>query len=424
MGRSILLRCGALLAALLLVGSCSDDGGSEEVPPTEGEDAQTEEMPTAIVGTWDVAVPGSAGAAGPFELCITGARPGDEAGSWLAAGCMGRSGSLAPAAVFVSESVAGPWEIIITATLDLGEIIDVAPVVELSGPIELNGPGPGDDHAGGPDALVRWEDGELAGWTAIHLSADTEPCPAVVSEGGLLSLFHNLSAHIHIVDGERRITTNFVTETNIVSSGVLLTPPGGETMLLQPNTDIFTPWVDFVTDFRFEGGVAGFPTVGEPYGFVLLDALGEPLAGTQREDVWERCEVEPPTDFVLEVLDDGSLRVSWTPSEPAFGFDPENAIGVYQVQVRAPDGEMVAGAETDRPEHVLPWEDFGGEAPGDPSGFSYGAGLGDLENGTYFVGVGVYAQDWNDPHASTACRVENRDEGVSVSKSEEGISVP
>jgi hypothetical protein len=409
---------------LLLVGSCSDDGSSEEVTPTEGEDAQTEEMPTAIVGTWDVTVPGSAGAAGPFELRITGPRPGDEAGSWLAAGCMGRSGSLAPAAVFVSESVAGPWEITITATLDLGEAGDAAPVVRLSGLMGLHGPGPDDDTAGGPDALVRWAGGELAGWTADHPSAEPDPCPAVEADGGILSLFHNLSVHIDTIESERHISTNFGTETNIVSAGVRVTPPDGGTMALEPDTDIFTPWVDFAESFRFEGDFEGYPTVGERYGFVLLDALGDPIDGTEGEDVWERCDVLPPTDFDLEVLDDGSLRVSWTPSEIAFGFDPENGIGVYQVQVRAPGGEMVAGAETDHPEHVLPWEDFGGEAPGDPSGFSYGAGLGDLENGTYFVGVGVYAQDWDDPHASAACRVENRDEWVSFSKSEEGISVP
>jgi len=305
---------------------------------------------------------------------------------------------------------------VVTATLETDPATAELSIAQLSGPIDLHGSQIGDDEVGGPDALLRLRDGELSGWSGVHVALESEECPPVDPVGSGLNVTHNLEAHIDIVGGERLESALFVTETNIVAAGVRVTLPGSGTLLLEPGISIFTPWVDFVESFRFDSSLEGLPRVGEPYGFVLLDPALDPIEGTEWEDVWERCEVAAPGDVALEVLADGSLRVTWTAAAVVFGFDPEVGICFYQVQVRSASGDVVAGAETTQAEHVLPWSDLGGETPGVPAGTSYGSGLEDLEAGTYRVVVAAYANDDNYPFASTACRIEDRDAASSFTK--------
>lgn len=330
---------------------------------------------------------------------------------------------MAPAVLRLSEQASGSYGAVLTTTLDVDLAAGEVSIVQFSGPIHLHGAEIGDDEAGGGEALVRLRDGELPGWSGVHLSPESDECPPVDPAWSGLRVTHNLEAHIDIAGGERLESAFFVTETNIVSAGALVTLPGSGTLVLEAGTDIFSPWVDFVESFRFDGTLEGLPRAGEPYGFVLLDPGRNPIEGTEWEDVWERCEVDAPGDVELELLTDGSLRVTWSASPTVFGFDPGMGIGLYQVQVRSASGEVVAGAETTRPEHVLPWRDFGGEAPGVPAGTSYGSGLEDVEIGSYAVVVAAYANDDNDPFASAACRIENRDAAVTFTREADGISV-
>jgi hypothetical protein len=330
---------------------------------------------------------------------------------------------MAPAGLRLAEQASAGYSATLTATLEIDPAAGEVSIVQFSGPIDLHGSEIDDDEAGGPEALLRLRDGELSGWSGVHVALASEECPPVDPVGSGLSVTHNLEAHIDIVGGERLESAFFVTETNIVSAGVLVTLPGSGTLMLEPGTDIFSPWVDFVESFRFGDSLEGLPQAGEPYGFVLLDPARDPIEGTEWEDVWERCEVEAPGEVEIELLADGSLRVTWSAPPTVFGFDPEAGMGLYQVQVRSASGNVVAGAETTQPEHVLPWSDFGREAPGVPAGTSYGSGLEDLEAGTYVVVVSAYANDDNDPFASTACRMENGDAAGSFIKEGDRIIV-
>ena len=431
MRRAALRSSGFLVLGVLLVGGCTGDGDSagDETPTTlpasstvvAGEDGEA-----ALEGTWHFSVPGLEASGGEIELRLDPLRPGGESGSWVGTGCMGGRDDrlMAPAAVSVTRRESGTFDIAVTATLELDADGEGMSVVQFAGTIDLHGLGIEDDTAGGPDSLVRLPGREPAAWTAAHASLEREKCPPVDPEGSGLYATYNLAAHFDVSDGTQLESTSLGTETNIVSTGVLITLPGSGTLLLEPDTDIFTPWVDFIDMFRFHSDLEGRPVAGEPYRFVLVDVFGEPIEGSEGVDIWERCDLQPPTGLTLEALDDGSLRVSWVPSPDVFGFDPQAGIGIYQLLVLSPAGEMLLGAETDETEHVLPWEDFGGEAPGVPSGISYGSGLEHLEDGTYLIGVGAHANDEDRRYASTACRVENHDEGIFFTKDGEGITVP
>jgi hypothetical protein len=360
------------LLCIILLAACGSDAGTD-APGETTPDA------SAVRGTWEVMVP-TPDADGQFELRIGEPSATEEAGTWLAIGCMGRGEErlMAPAAVSLARQSPGVYTAVVTTTLELGPDGEDVSIAQLSGLIDLGAPGFDDDAAGGREAVIRLRDGESPGWSGIHVSLESKVCPPVDVSGSTLRVMHNLEAHLSIQEGEQSEGLFLVTETNIVSSGVLVTLPGAGTVLLEAGTDIFAPWVDFVEAFRFGQGMESPPAVGRPYRFVLLDAAGEPIAGTEWEDVFERCEVNPPGDLTLEVLEDGSVRVTWQAPPPAFGFDPLSGIGMYQVQVLGASGELVTGAETGQAEHILPWEDFGGEAPGVPDGATYGSGLEDL----------------------------------------------
>jgi hypothetical protein len=406
----------AVLLCVVLLAGCGGDGGP---------DKESEETPdaSAVRGTWLISVP-ELEAGGSLELRVGAPIATHEAGKWLGAGCMGRGegGLMAPAAVGMFEQSPGVYTATVTTTLQTGHATGEVSVAQLTGSIDLHGSEIDDDAAGGPEALVRWHDGEATGWSGAHVSLENAECPPVDVSGSGLSVTHNLEAHIDMREGERFESLFLVTETNIVSSGVLVNLPGSGTIALDADSDIFTPWVDFVATFRFNSAEEGLPLVGEPYGFVLLDAAGEPIAGTEGEDAFGRCEVSPPRGLALEVLADGSIRVTWNGPPLAFGFDPLSEIGMYQVQVVSLSGQVVTGAEALQAEHTLPWQSFGGEAPGMPDGTTYGSALEDLADGTYLVTVAAYANDENQPDASTACRVEDRDEAVTFAKAGDQIS--
>ena len=93
--------------------------------------------------------------------------------------------------------------------------------------------------------------------------------------------------------------------TDIASSSMLVERPDGTSVVIPPHTDIFSPDVDFVSEFRylqpFDQASEGEPTPGQPYTFTLLDARGEPIPGTARTDVWTECLIEPPTNLSATV---------------------------------------------------------------------------------------------------------------------------
>jgi hypothetical protein len=56
--------------------------------------------------------------------------------------------------------------------------------------------------------------------------------------------------------------------------------------VLEPFADIFSPDVDFMSNFRFTDGVDGSdPIIGLPYTFTLVDAVGNKNPGTTKTDI-------------------------------------------------------------------------------------------------------------------------------------------
>jgi hypothetical protein len=351
-------------------------------------------------------------AGGTLELRVDAVgRDATVEGMWIGAGCLGATAGaeLTPAAMQARPGT--PGSILIIATIGMDR---VPTNVRLGGDLELGVPGIDDDFAGGESSVTRIGTETGSGWSATHSSATAPPCPVLDVSTSALGLHYGVDSH-RVLHQEPEATTELRVSTDIVAAAALVTLPDGGDLRLEPNTDIFSPSVDFVTEFQFVGQLVGPTSPGAVYGLVLLDALGRPIPGTERTEGWSgSCDLEPPRGLEFDLLDDGSARLTWEPSPPGVAFAPEFGIGFYQAQVRDATGTIVVGTKSIVAEHVLPWDDFGGEAVGVPTGVSYGSGLGDLPDGTYDIHVGVYSMVPDPEGADDYCRIEDRDEGLTI----------
>ena len=79
--------------------------------------------------------------------------------------------------------------------------------------------------------------------------------------------------------------------TNIVSSEMRVHFPDGSTLDIPYYTDVFSPDIDFVNEFRYHLWDTGYPSSGEGYTFTLLDPYGQPIPGASAEDTWLDCTI-------------------------------------------------------------------------------------------------------------------------------------
>jgi len=161
-----------------------------------------------------------------------------------------------------------------------------------------------------------------------------------------------------------------------------------------PYTDLFSPFVNFVNEFRYLSNLEGPPISGEIYSFTLLDILGNPIAGATAEDIWTGCAQGAPVNIQLEDTIGEDVLMSWNDVLIADGWDPSGGIGFYQIGIsplfESETSYGASGIATNK--HLIPWdppeENF---SEGDPDGSNFGKPIIKLDDGEYEVGIGAYA---------------------------------
>jgi hypothetical protein len=288
---------------------------------------------------------------------------------------------------------------------------------------ETFGPSVPDDSANG-----GWVTAEAEGtWSANHHDRSRPKCPAIQVGDGL-AFSADVYAGVNInPDGSQGAGTLLESYTNIVSSAIEVELPDGSRQLIPLFTDLFSPQVDFVNEFRFLGNLDGFPETGGAYTFTLLNVQGQPIAGATTSDTWLACTVDAPRNVAAAVEADGIL-VEWDVVAPASGFDPGGSpsLGFYQIEL-GPDNGGAGGygaSSIKETSHMIPLAGFGGFAPGSPDGFDFGNALEELTDGTYGFDVIAFAEA---PPSSAAsgleCQIRASDEHVRFEKSGDEFTI-
>ena len=341
-------------------------------------------------GQWDIIVNAESLEGSNFIFYINDLQNGQN--SLLAVGCMKspNSETLAPLSM-QAKPMEGGYEIRLASTVipQGGEPF----IIQFIGPVKTFGNGVPDDRAGGNASKVIWGSSGKGTWEGTHHDRRRTDCPPVeippfqfrADIWEQRSLFPNQPPYVN---------TAFEGYTNIVSTGMLVQKPDGTTIVIPPYTDIFSPNVDFITSFRYLAGRAGEPVSGEPYTLTLLDALGNPIPGTTKTDVWAGCFITPPTKLQATLLPELDINLAWNPVSTAQGFDPTSGIGFYQVFVNPTfTSNLSYGAyQIKSTSHIIPWSDFSPPASGNPDGFNVGVSLSQLPNGTYQTRVGAFSE--------------------------------
>lgn len=290
--------------------------------------------------------------------------------------------------------------------------------------MDAYGHGVPDDVASGE---VRTEFLEGGAWAGTHHDRRRPHCPPLdeipppgLEFGG--DVYSRREYEGDILTGPSTILEGY---TNIVSSGMRVERPDGTVVDVPSYTDIFSSDVDFISQFRYLEGYGGDPISGGVYTFTLLDALGDPIAGTTRTDVWVGCLTGVPRDYVAVVTAELDIDLSWNAVPVVPGFDPDNDIGFYQIGIWPSDFDTdtyygangIASAT-----HLIPWTSFGGDAPGSPDGYDRGDALIELDNGNYQVSVEAFSLPApGNPGGGLECAVWDHAEWLYFAKAEASI---
>ncbi len=94
--------------------------------------------------------------------------------------------------------------------------------------------------------------------------------------------------------------------TKIVPSATPVEMPDGSSRIRPFFTDLFSPDIDFINEFRFLDTPEGFLERGGTYPFTRLDVNGRPIEGATAGDIWLACPVDPvrkvsQTALILEM---------------------------------------------------------------------------------------------------------------------------
>jgi hypothetical protein len=370
-------------------------------------------------GRWDGIIADLGEADQPFLLLLQDFTPdpGDP-DALVAGGCMsvGEDGVLTPLSARAVDLGGGEFDLTLfgTASFSGGSF-----VIKMTGSAETLGAGVPDDSASGD-----WLTMEQAGvWSALHHDRRRPKCPAV-DIGDELKFMADVYAGVGIEpDGSRYAGTILESYTNIVSSAVQVDLPDGSTVVIPSFTDLFSPDVDFIDQFRFLGSFGGYPQTGGPYTFTLLDVYGEPIAGATTMDIWLECNLDAPRNVSASIESDGIL-VNWDPVAPVPGFDPGGSPsqGFYQIELGPefddPSGSGYGASDIHQTSHLIPFASFGDPADGIPDGFDFGNALEELGDGPYGFDVIAFADA---PPAGGGhgleCQVRAQDEHTSFAKS-------
>lgn len=367
-------------------------------------------------GRWDGVVEGLFDGNQTFILMLDEFHPDpNDSSATLYNGCMavGTGAAYAPvSARFVSVG-GGNYDMTLFGTA--GGV-----VIKLVGTASTNDATVTDDPASG-----AWQTAEQTGtWSAYHHDRREPKCPAVQLGDGLY-FFSSVNGVVNINPDESRFEQNILDgSANIVSSGMQVVLPDGSTVVVPFYTDLFSPSVDFISEFRFLEGYSDLPVVGRTYTFTLLDVFGDPIPGTTQTDVWYACTMDAPRN-VSAFMDMSGMQVTWDAVAPAAGFDPTNQLGFYQIELY-PDagGGFVYGSNGIlSATHTIPLATFNGNAPGSPDGYDLGASLSELPDRSYSFDVISFSEGFNPGSVGLECQIRHSSERQRFTKEGDAITI-
>jgi len=328
-----------------------------------------------------------------LHLFLNDFQPDQETNTYLVAGCMRSptSDKMMPLALqAVYHPADNAYILGIYATFVPPQDEGAPWVVRFDGNFELNGRGVSDDQADGEFL----SDPGTGVWQATHHDRRRFECPPVDMGGERLDM--DIYAHRDSPGGALKINLEG-RNILIVSSALEITAPDGAVFNAPVYTDLFSPEVDFISEFRFAYGDETTGLIPDsPYRFVLLDVLGRPIAGTETQDIWTGCSPNAPTELSAIPYSGDSVDVilSWTGvPEVAGEFEP-GLHGFYQVEIQPMQGQPIEGFGSSwiaSISHLIPWNSF---IPGDvgsdgtvTDGYNFGVSLGEFAGGEYNVFV-------------------------------------
>jgi hypothetical protein len=159
----------------------------------------------------------------------------------------------------------------------------------------------------------------------------------------------------------------------------------------------------------------------------LLDALGNPIPGTTKTDVWTECTITPPTNLQGVQQENLDIDLAWDPVPNAAGFDPANGIGFYQIGIEPslslPDALSYGSNLISSTNHIIPWQDFEPGSVGDPDGFNLGVGLNQLPDGRYQIRTDSYSVvPPGSPGVGLECETVDFGEALYFEKNDDSIT--
>ena len=402
-----------LLAAFLLLAAIVFLAFPVKAAPPNGVDH--------LRGRWDGVIENLFGADQPFRLLLDRSGPDpDDSQAALYNGCMavGEDADFAPVSARVVILGNEEYDLTLFGTATGG-----AGVIKLTGLVQAFDAAVTDDVAGG-----EWQTAEETGnWSVLHHDRRQVKCPEV--EVGDDLIFHgDVYGIVGIapVGEENSQGTLLESFTNIVSTGVRVDLPGGGSLIVPYEAGLFSPLVDFISEFRFFDDLEGLPIAGQTYTFTLLDVFGQPIPGATSTDIWLSCALGAPRNVAASV-NLGGMSLSWDPVSPVAGFDPGGfpPLGFYQIELYAEtDWAMVYGSNgIHSPSHLIPAPGFGGFAPGTPDGFDFGQGLLELADGAYVIDTIAFAEAVHAGGSGLECQVRAWEEQVRFELSGGAITI-
>lgn len=314
----------------------------------------------------------------------------EQENTFIANGCMetissGKQAPLSLMATYFPEK--NKYEIQIYSTV---VPVDAVPfVIRFDGALDINGSAIKDDKGQG----TFISENNRGSWDGIHQNRKRASCAGI--EDAEILFEGDVYAHKNLAESPPIYFKYYETITRVVSAGMVVETPDGEVIEVQPYTDLFSPDVDFISEFRYLSNFEGQPISGEVYKFTLLDIHGNPLPGISAEDVWMGCQQEAPQNLNVNISPNGDINLSWDPVPDAEGWEPgrEPQIGYYQIGLSPMfDSPNTYGANgIASTSHVIPWASFEPGDPGSPDGFNFGVSIGELSDGEYEITVGAFA---------------------------------
>ena len=262
-------------------------------------------------------------------------------------------------------------------------------LIRFTGDINVYGSGVTDDKASG-EFQSNLPNGS---WVGTHHDRRYVDCQSMDLGGERLNM--DITAHMDLNGGDP-VITHYQLEANgimIAASALQVTAPDGQVYIIPQQASMWAPGVDFINEFRFGKDFEGSPISGQPYQFVLLDILGNPIPGTETLDTWTHCIPAAPGEYQFTpnpaIAED--VLVTWSGVPEVSGEFVPGEIGFYQLGFHPEnwEGSAFGSDQMASTQHILPWTSFTPDDPGSPDGRNEGVALNEFLDGPYLFDVMV-----------------------------------